>query len=125
VGVTNWADVQTVADKAAGWTDDQLACRLSRHAWPSLRHRLTLVSHGPGYYEVAQRCIRRCGVGRRTTLNEQGYQTEPWSMDYSKAEGYLMTDDKGRSLGRIGSAGRAGLWLAAIQTANVVEVPDE
>jgi hypothetical protein len=123
--MTNWADPNTVADKAATWSEAALSCRLNRHAWPGLRHRLTLVSHGTGYYEVAQRCIRQCGVGRKTTLNEHGYQLEPWAMDYSKAGPYLMIDDKGKSLGRIDHRGRAGLWLTAIKGATVREIPDE
>lgn len=123
--MTNWADPNTVADKAAGWTGAQISCRLNRHAWPAISHRLTLVSHGTGYYEVAQRCIRQCGVGRKTLLNERGYQLEPWAMDYSNAEGYLMVDDKGKSLGRVNVDGRAGLWLTAIKGATVREVPDE
>lgn len=123
--MTNYADPAIVADKAAGWSDAQLACRINRHAWPALNHPMTLVSHGRGYYEVRQRCVRDCGVARKTTLNEKGYQLEAWSMDYSKAKPYLMTDDKGKSLGRIDHHGRAGLWLTAIGMASVTEVPNE
>src|SRR5262245_23696870 len=120
--MARWADAKTVADKAAGWTDAQIDCRLYRHDWT---RRLTLVTHGKGFYQVAQTCARLCGVSRHTVLNNQGYQVEGWTMDYRNAQGYLMTDERRQSLGRIDASGRAAIWREALMSMSVTEVTDE
>jgi hypothetical protein len=121
--MTSYADSHTVADKAAGWTDGQVDCRLWRHDWT---RALTLASRGPGYIRVTQRCARDCGVKRTCTLNEQGYLVEGWQINYHDAKGYLMQDDDGKSLGRIDATGRAAIWREALMSMTITqEVADE
>jgi hypothetical protein len=122
----HWADPRTVAEKAAGWSEGQLACRFNRfHAWPSLRHGMTVVTMGEGWYEVSQLCTRECGVARRATFNQRGYMVRGWRPDYSSdaAKRYRMLDDEGRSLGRIDKDGMAAIFRVSITGVNVTQMP--
>lgn len=121
--MVQYSDPRDVADKAAGWTQAQVDCRLYRHDWT---RRMTAVHKvRGGGYQVRQTCERGCGVSRSTIIDRRGYQVEPWAMDYRDAKGYLMTDDDGKPLGRVSIDGRAAIWLQALATMAVREAGDE
>jgi len=127
VNVT-WADPNVVADKAKQWTEGQLACRFNKfHAWPPLKHGLTVVTQGPGWWEVRQWCTRRCGVARKAIFNMSGYKVRDWRPDYSSdaAKQYRMLDEDGKSLGRIGTDGQAALFLVSMTGVTVTQMPEE
>jgi hypothetical protein len=124
----NWADPSVVAEKARHWSEGQLACRFNRfHAWPPLKHGLSVISQGPGWYEVRQWCTRRCGVARKATFNFQGYKVRDWRPDYSSdaAKEYRMLDEKGKSLGRVDADGMAQIFLVALAGVTVTQMPEE
>lgn len=122
-----YVDPGVVAAKTQQWTPGQLACRFAKfHSWPPLKHGMTLISHGEGYFEVQQVCTRRCGVTRKGMFSETGYLIKPWRPDYSseKAKDYLLRTSDGRSVGRIGPDGNAEIFLASLRDATVSEVTE-
>lgn len=110
--MTTWATPQDVQRAAENWTDAQKQCRIYGHNWRPLT-----VRHRPGVYTVLQRC-NRCANERQQEVNEQGYPINGWSMSYYG--GYLL-----KSLGRVGSDGRAVLRLDVLLGLHIEEEPLE
>lgn len=122
--MANFADRSTVEVKATTWTDEQIQCRLGNHSW--WRKGRTTVSKflRAGGMRIEQRCAAGCGVRRHADMNAQGVILTAWSLDYSRAEGYLMVDDEGKGLGRIRREDKDVLvkvWLTGVP---IVEVDD-
>lgn len=112
--MTNFADPDDVAAAAAGWSDAVVQCRIYGHSWRPLT-----VRHSLGTYTIVQRCSRRCGCQRETTMNERGYLHGGWKLSY--ADGYLM--EKGT--GRVDGDGRARLRIVSLRSMTVIEGDDE
>jgi hypothetical protein len=106
--MTTWATPEEVEKAASEWSAGQKSCRVYGHAWQPLQ-----VSHRPGLYTVTQRC-GRCRNQRWQERDERGYPQSRWHITYM--DGYLL-----KNIGRLGTDGRASLWLTTLTDQLIIE----
>jgi hypothetical protein len=129
---TNYADPTIVAQKAANeWTAGQIDCRLTgNHDWSSRAKTVLVRTKGRNVVEAKQTCPRGCGVARRADvkITASSYiQLTDWQLDYSsnRAKKYLLTDDEGRSQGRVGREARDVLRAVAWSKIPIIDKEDD
>lgn len=109
------AERALVREAAEKWKKAIIECRANgNHQWDGWT-----AAHRRGFYDVSQRCRRRCGAERHTVLDEAGYQLEKWKPRYTDPS-YLM-----HGHGRMTAAGKAELRLIMLAMHSVIEVEDE
>lgn len=121
-----WADPSAVEAAAADWTPGQIECRLFNKHNYTLRMTVGSMMRN-GNMQLRSECSRRCGAYRVADFNRNMRQLSQWGVCYDTRLGkrYLLVDDHGRSIGRIGEEGRQVLWRMVRDGLRIIEVDDD
>lgn len=126
---THYVDPIVVRQKTEEWTAGQIDCRLTgNHDWSRKARTVIVRMRGRNAAQVRQECARHCGVARRADIHISTYRLlSDWQLDYSsrRAKNYLLTDETGKSLGRVGRDARDAVRAVAWQNIPIIEQKDD